>query len=62
MGYADCWSAGEEATSDEGVTASSGGADVVVRSVAFAVEFDGSGGVEEARREVVAEEMKEGDG
>jgi hypothetical protein len=34
--------------------------DVVVRSVAF--EFDGSGGVEEARREVVAEEMKEGDG
>ena len=30
--------------------------------MAFAVEFDGSGAVEEARREVVAEEMKEGDG
>ena len=58
----DCWSTGEEAASNEGVTASSSGSDVVVRSVAFAVEFDGSSDVEESRCEVVAEEMKEGDG
>ena len=34
----------------------------LVRSVAFAVEFNGSGAVEKARREVMAEEMKEGNG